>query len=145
MLLGLERLGILRESPSREKRVDWVSGACMMVRSASFKSLGGFNEKFFMYFEDMEICYRAKLNNFSTYFYSNVDLLHKELGSGNRTFAIVSIYKGISYFYKEYKPHWEYLVLVFLLKLKAAVLFLFGVIISNKYLKGTYLTAYKSL
>ncbi len=68
MLLGLERLGFLRSSPNKIQKVDWVSGACMMVRGDIFKKLEGFDEKLFMYMEDMEICYRAKKLGFSTYF-----------------------------------------------------------------------------
>lgn len=39
---------------------DWVSGGAMMVRRSIFEKIGGFDENFFMYFEDVDFCLRAK-------------------------------------------------------------------------------------
>jgi len=37
----------------------WLSGACLMLRRSTFDELGGFNELYFMYFEDVDMGYRA--------------------------------------------------------------------------------------
>ena len=138
MLLGGERLGFLRSSPPKVSKTDWVSGACMMVRKDFFENLGGFEEKLFMYMEDMEFCFRAKKKGYLTYFYPNVELLHKERGSSNRTFAIIHIYEGILFFYKKYMPSWQYNLVKRMLRSKALVLVNLGKIMNNKYLEETY-------
>ncbi len=138
MLLGMERLGFLRSSPGVIKRVDWVSGACMMVRRDVFEKISGFDEKLFMYMEDMEICFRAKKLGFETYFYPNLKLRHKSLGSSNRTFAIINIYKGILHFYSKHKTYPEYIVAKTLLIFKAEVLMLIGLITFNSSLRKRY-------
>lgn len=145
MLLGAEKLGLLRESPKKEKKVDWVSGACLMIKSNLFKKIGGFDENFFMYVEDMEISFEANLRGFWTFFYPDVNLLHRELGSSNKTFAILNIYKGLSHFYKKYKPFWQYLILYLLLRLKSFVGIIFGILLNNRSLKETYLKAFKAI
>lgn len=47
-----------RENPPRQRDAGWLSGACLLVRRSAFESVGGFDDKFFMYFEDVDLCER---------------------------------------------------------------------------------------
>jgi GT2 family glycosyltransferase len=40
--------------------VDWLTGACLLVRRAAYKQIGGFDESFFMYSEELDFCRRAR-------------------------------------------------------------------------------------
>jgi len=68
LLLGGQKYGLLDQSPRKISRVDWVKGGLFMIRKTIFESLHGFDEKIFMYTEDMELCYRAKLAGYHIYF-----------------------------------------------------------------------------
>lgn len=138
LLFGGGKLGLLTKSPAKITKIDWVSGASMMVNNKTFKKIGGFEEKLFMYMEDMELCFRAQKKGFLTYFYPNVSLLHKERGSSNKTFAIIHIYEGILYFFKKYKPKWQYDLAKSLLIAKARLIKTIGKIIGNQYYINTY-------
>jgi N-acetylglucosaminyl-diphospho-decaprenol L-rhamnosyltransferase len=47
------------------KSVHWVSGAFMMFKTSVFRELGGFDERYFMYCEDVDICLRLQLAGYT--------------------------------------------------------------------------------
>jgi len=61
---------------TRPFAADWVSGACMLVRRELLQALGGFDEGFFMYCEDKDLCRRAHDAGFSVLFVPDVVAMH---------------------------------------------------------------------
>lgn len=56
--------------------VDWVSGACMLVRANAFEDLGGFDEAYFMFAEDMDLCWRAGQAGWQVGFVPGASVMH---------------------------------------------------------------------
>ncbi len=56
--------------------VDWVSGAAFAIRADLFRQLNGFDEQFFLYFEDMDLCLRANRNGSRVYYETAYSLTH---------------------------------------------------------------------
>jgi GT2 family glycosyltransferase len=58
--------GSIKLSTSRTpKNPEWADGSCLFFTKEVFNSIDGFYEKFFMYFEDVDFCYRAKSKGFA--------------------------------------------------------------------------------
>jgi GT2 family glycosyltransferase len=58
------------------KQVDWVSFAAVMIRRSAFEKIGGFDELYFMYFEDVDVCLRLKNEGFSIMYLPAYSLIH---------------------------------------------------------------------
>jgi len=65
---------------------DWVSGSVMMMNRDIFKKLGGFDEDFWMYYEDVDLCRRIRNSGGEIAFYQNITVEHNH-GASSRTDA----------------------------------------------------------
>lgn len=57
---------------------DWVSGFCMIQRTSVFNEIGGFDERFFLYFEDVDLCERLSAAGYRVVLNREVDVMHHE-------------------------------------------------------------------
>lgn len=74
------------------RTVDQVMGAFFLIRRSLFEELEGFDERFFVYFEEVDLSWRAKLKGWNSYYLSDAQVYHK---GGGTTENI----RGISLFY----------------------------------------------
>lgn len=58
---ALWRRRVLRLPPPAGAPVEWVNGACMVLPRAAWEAVGGFDEGYFMYCEDVDLCLRLRL------------------------------------------------------------------------------------
>ena len=78
---------VARRPPRGTRLVDWVHGAFMLMPRALFEQLGGFDEGFFMYGEDMDLCERARAAGFRTAIVAEARVVHYGNRSGGLRFG----------------------------------------------------------
>lgn len=56
--------------------VDWVAGFFMLVRSEAYRALNGFDERYFLYYEDIDLCTRARLMGWQVRWVPQIRVVH---------------------------------------------------------------------
>jgi GT2 family glycosyltransferase len=84
--------------------VDWVSGACLMIRRSLFEDIGLLDEGYFMYIEDVDLCQRVHRAGYSVVYLPQASVIH-HIGQSSRTVAARSIlarHRSMWHYYKKY-------------------------------------------
>lgn len=58
------------------KEVDWVMGACQVIRRETFDKIGFLDERYFFGYEDIDFCFRAKKAGFKVIYYPFAEIIH---------------------------------------------------------------------
>lgn len=66
---------------------DWIAGMFMLFRSKDYDNLGGFDPKFFLYYEDVDICVRARIRGMRLIVCPSVAVTHDARRDSHRKFA----------------------------------------------------------
>lgn len=98
-LTGIQR-AIFRPNPHRnESRIadicfpDWVSGSVILIRNETFKKADGFDEDFWMYFEDVDFCRRIRDAGWEIAYCRNITVEHNHGGSSRIDLKTTSLTK----------------------------------------------------
>lgn len=97
------RIGNLSNgSPRVAQAVPWVLGAALAIRRLAFESLGGFDSSFFMYFEEVDLCYRLNKAGWQTHFTPAAIVTHVGGASTKqqRSRMVLQLYKSLCHFYQ---------------------------------------------
>jgi len=91
------------------KEVDWLFGACLLIRKSVLEKIGTLDERFFMYFEDLDLCRRAWQFGFKVVYLAIVEMVHYHQRLSAERGGILGIFSpggrihiasGIKYFAK---------------------------------------------
>lgn len=85
--------------------VDWVSGACLMVRKHVLQSVGNLDEGFFMYWEDADLCFRIKQEGWKVYCVPDAVVVHYEGKSSHHKMNNRLIVEFNKSAYRYYRKH----------------------------------------
>jgi N-acetylglucosaminyl-diphospho-decaprenol L-rhamnosyltransferase len=98
--------------------VDWISGACLLVRRSAFEQVGGFDERIFMYFEDNDLCLRLRSAGWQVVYDPLVAITH----TGGASLSSCAhrreyYYRSLLYFYSKHYSSFDNFILRILLPL----------------------------
>ena len=123
-LLGLDRLfpkskifgsyNLTYLNTDIEHEVDVLSGAFMLVPMQVFKEIGGFDERFFMFGEDIDICHRIKEAGYKVYYTPISEIIHyKGESVKNAPFDMINVfYSAMDIYFKKYSQQYKYWKLI---------------------------------
>jgi len=117
-----------RKKGKVSQNVDWVSGACFLVERKLFEQIGGFDENFFLYVEDADLCRRIRQLGYTIHLTSEAWIIHYQGQS-------VSQYPGRFlhqakrsqlYYYSKHNGRWSAALLRFYLLFRFSIKFIIG-------------------
>jgi len=103
---------------------DWITGAFMLIRTHSLKAVNGFSPDFFMYGEEMEMCYRLSQKFPQNKFWYLVGPQVIHLGgqsAKNQQQIFDREYTGIITFFRLHRPHYQLPIIKFLTKVNRLI------------------------
>lgn len=92
---SLWNIAPLYSDSTEPSQVEVISGACVMFRREVFAEVGQFSEEYFMYAEDLDLCYKATLANYTNYYLPQGVIMHYGGGSSNPRRAVPMKWKSI--------------------------------------------------
>lgn len=98
----------------KEQEVEQIMGAAMMIRHSVFDKIGLFDEKFFVWFEEVDFCLRARKENIKIKYFPQAELYHE----GGRSFSKEAIVrkqmifnKSLLYYFFKHKAFYQALII----------------------------------
>jgi GT2 family glycosyltransferase len=100
--------GLVSWHLARERSVDWVTGACLLLRRDAARAAGFFDERYFMYEEDVDLCAALRAAGGRVLFTPGVEVVHRRGRSAPGTRPAVAAHYDRSHlaFYLKHRPRW---------------------------------------
>jgi N-acetylglucosaminyl-diphospho-decaprenol L-rhamnosyltransferase len=96
----------LFDDPREPVPVDAVSGACLMIRREMFKRVGGFDESYFMYSEDIDLCFKVHQAGSRIVYVHDATVIHHGGGSSRQSrnaFSNVMLRESVYRFFRQHR------------------------------------------
>lgn len=113
LMVGNQRgLPFVRAAVDRMTRVsadvDWVSGACLLGRRVALAAAGLFDERFFLYTEDVDLCAAVRAHGWRVRFFAGAEIVHLRgrSAASDRPAAIAAYRRSQLAFYRKHHPAW---------------------------------------
>lgn len=92
----LEKYVMAEWDHQSSRNVDWVIGACMLARRDTILQVGLFDEDYFLYCEDVDLCYRLSKKGYKIYYNASISMTHDYQKSSRRKLNKLTIVHLVS-------------------------------------------------
>ena len=101
---ALRRRTLRYVPPTESAAVPWVLGAALAIRRTAFDAVGGFDETFFMYFEEVDLCRRLRAAGWETHFVHDARVTHVGGASASQVATAMSVqhFRSALQFYRRH-------------------------------------------
>lgn len=93
--------------------LDWILGACIVIKADLFKSIDGFDKDYFMFFEEVDLCKRVKNLGYKIVYYPHISIKHIGSVSGKKDYmryTIRSYVSKILFISKHYDNYYAFIL-----------------------------------
>jgi GT2 family glycosyltransferase len=99
---------VIERMTQRTRYVDWVSGACLLAHRADLEAVGLFDERFFLYTEDVDVCASLRARGRRVLFVADVEIVHQRgrSAAGDPATTNTAYRRSRIAFYEKHHPAW---------------------------------------
>ena len=119
----------------KEQSVDQIMGAAMVMRREVMDKIGRFDQKFFIWFEEVDICKRAQKAGYKVNYYPEASIIHYGGSSFEKQMIMwkqLVFNKSLLYYFWKHKPIWQWFILLLFMPINLALTFLYVIFLESK-------------
>jgi N-acetylglucosaminyl-diphospho-decaprenol L-rhamnosyltransferase len=119
----------------KEQSVDQIMGAAMLIRRRVLDKIGHLDQKFFIWFEEVDICKRAKKAGFIVQYYPQATIIHYGGSSFDKQMIMwkqLVFNKSLLYYFWKHQPRWQWFILILFIPINIALTFLYVIFLESK-------------
>lgn len=120
---------------TKEQSVQQVMGAAMMIREEVLEEVGYLDEGFFIWFEEVDFCKRAREAGFEVKYYPKAKIIHTGGASFDQALALrkqIIFDKSLLYYFWKHKPLYQWLAILLITPINILLTILYVIFIKNK-------------
>lgn len=102
---------------THDRVVPWLLGAALLIRRSAFLSVGGFEESFFMYSEETDLCYRLRKAGWETHFTPQATIVHfGGASTRQQPYMAVQYFTSLLNFHRRHSPPLRFQQTIWIMK-----------------------------
>ena len=96
-----------------QREVDQLMGAALLLRRSALEQVGLLDERFFVYFEEVDLCLRLRQKGWKVLFVASAEAVHQGGNSARQVLREATLYRyrSMCAFYRKHYPAWHLMIL----------------------------------